>query len=193
MQLSHQNMLIRKHSIVITIILHYGRNFWLGTIRQTRKCWRGSQLPQSHCFSLFCVLFVKQDFLLAMICWPFGSQLPDSIFPTFINTRSFVQILAGGASACSLLQLEIQAIGVLVKLRQWGFRTLLQSIHLANLRSLPNKIDELLFIKRMNSDFSCSAALCFTEMWLSQCIMDSAIHQVEHVVWVMHYNTWPTR
>ncbi len=41
----------------------------------------------------------------------------------------------------------------LVKLRQRGFRTALPSIHLANLRSLPNKTDELLLLSRTNKDF----------------------------------------
>ncbi len=42
--------------------------------------------------------------------------------------------------------------GALVKLKR-GFRTALPSIHLANLRSLPNKTDELL-LSRTNKDFS---------------------------------------
>ncbi|KAL0161696.1 hypothetical protein M9458_045421, partial [Cirrhinus mrigala] len=49
-------------------------------------------------------------------------------------------------------------------------------IHLANLRSLPNKTDELLLLSRTNKDFSNSAALCFTETWLNDPIPDSALH-----------------
>ncbi len=52
-------------------------------------------------------------------------------------------------------------------------RTALPSIHLANLRSLPNKTDELLLLTRTNKDFSNSAALCFTETWLSKAIPDN--------------------
>ncbi|KAI2650124.1 putative RNA-directed DNA polymerase from transposon BS [Labeo rohita] len=52
----------------------------------------------------------------------------------------------------------------------------LPGIHLANLRSLPNKTDELLLLSRSNKDFSHSAALCFTETWLNAAIPDSAIH-----------------
>ncbi len=48
--------------------------------------------------------------------------------------------------------------GPLVKLRQRGFGTALPSIHLANLRFLPNKTDELL-LSQTNKDFSNSAAL----------------------------------
>ncbi len=57
-----------------------------------------------------------------------------------------------------------------------GLRTPLPSIHLANLRSLPNKTDELLLLSRTNKDFSNSAALCFTETWLNDAIPDSALH-----------------
>ncbi len=66
--------------------------------------------------------------------------------------------------------------GTLVKLRQRGLRTPLPSIHLANLRSLHNKTNELLLLSRTNKDFSNSAALCFTETWLKDTIPDSALH-----------------
>ncbi|KAL0147067.1 hypothetical protein M9458_057591, partial [Cirrhinus mrigala] len=66
--------------------------------------------------------------------------------------------------------------GALVKLRDRGFRTALPSIHLANLRSLPNKMDELLFLNRINKDFSKCAALYFTETWLSESIPDNGLH-----------------
>ncbi|KAK3560705.1 hypothetical protein QTP86_014734, partial [Hemibagrus guttatus] len=69
--------------------------------------------------------------------------------------------------------------GALVKLRQRGFRTVLPSIHLENLRSLPNKMDELLLLSRTNKDFSNSAALCFTESWLNDAIPDSALPAVQ--------------
>ncbi len=64
--------------------------------------------------------------------------------------------------------------GALVKLRQ--LRTPLPSIHLANLRSLPNKTDKLLLLSRTSKDFSNSSALCFTENWLNDAITDSALH-----------------
>ncbi len=51
--------------------------------------------------------------------------------------------------------------GALLKLHRWGLRTPLPSIHLANLRSLPNKMDELLLFSQLNKDFSNSAALEF--------------------------------
>ncbi len=41
----------------------------------------------------------------------------------------------------------------LVKLHQRGLRTPLPSIHLANLRSLPNKTDKLLLLSQTNKDF----------------------------------------
>ncbi len=49
--------------------------------------------------------------------------------------------------------------GALVKLHQSRLRTLLASIHLVNLCSLPNKIKQI--ISQTNKDFSNSAALCF--------------------------------
>ena len=66
--------------------------------------------------------------------------------------------------------------GTLVKLRKRGFRTALPSIHLANVRSLNNKMDELLLLNRRNSDFCRSAALCFTETWLSELTPDSGLY-----------------
>ncbi|KAK3563853.1 hypothetical protein QTP86_002723 [Hemibagrus guttatus] len=66
--------------------------------------------------------------------------------------------------------------GALVKLRQRGFRMVLPSIHLANLRSLPNKMDELLLLSRINKDFSNSAALYFTESWLNDAIPDNTLN-----------------
>ncbi len=57
-----------------------------------------------------------------------------------------------------------------------GFRKALPIIHPANLRSLPNKTDELLLLSWTNKDFSNSAALCFTETWLNDAISDSALN-----------------
>ncbi len=58
-----------------------------------------------------------------------------------------------------------------------GVRMPLPSIHIANLRSLPNKkTNKLLLLSRLNKDFSNSAALCFTETWLNGAILDSVFH-----------------
>ncbi len=62
-----------------------------------------------------------------------------------------------------------------MKLRQRGFRMPLPSIHLVNLRSLPNKTDKLLLLSRTNKDFSNSAALFLMETWLNDAIPDSAL------------------
>jgi len=51
----------------------------------------------------------------------------------------------------------------------------LPSIHLANVRSLPNKMDELLLLNRTNRDFAHSVALCFTESRLWDSIPDSGL------------------
>ncbi|XP_037388070.1 NLR family CARD domain-containing protein 3-like [Pygocentrus nattereri] len=60
--------------------------------------------------------------------------------------------------------------GVLVKLQQCGLRTPLPSIHMANVHSLGNKLDELSLLNRTNKDFSLSAALCFTESTLERAL-----------------------
>ncbi|KAK3548324.1 hypothetical protein QTP70_010182 [Hemibagrus guttatus] len=62
------------------------------------------------------------------------------------------------------------------KLRQRGCRMVLPSIHLVNLRTLLNKIDKLVLLSRINKDFSNSAALCFTESWLNDAILDNTLN-----------------
>lgn len=62
-----------------------------------------------------------------------------------------------------------------MRLRKRGLRTSLPAIHLANVRSLINKMDELLLLNQTNRDFYSSAALCFTETWLCERIPDSAL------------------
>ncbi len=104
---------------------------------------------------------------------------PPDISPVFDYSDVLLDIVVCGATALikrfRTRRWEKQA-GTLVKLRQHGFRTALPSIHLVNLRSLPNKTDKLLLLSRINKDFSNSAALCFTETWLNDAIPDSALH-----------------
>ncbi len=67
--------------------------------------------------------------------------------------------------------------GAIIKLFRRGVRMPLPSIHIANLRSLPNKkTNKLLLLSRLNKDFSNSATLCFTETWLNGAILDSVFH-----------------
>ncbi len=104
---------------------------------------------------------------------------PDNFFPVFEYSDALLDVLVGGAVVLvkrALRRKRGKRAGVLVKLREHGFRTALTSIHLANLRSLPNKTDELLLLTSTNKDFSNSAALCFTETWLSETIPDKALH-----------------
>lgn len=61
-------------------------------------------------------------------------------------------------------------------------------MHLANLHSLPNKMGELLLLNGTNMDFESSAALCFTETWLSEAVPDAglylpgfSLHRSDHV------------
>ncbi|XP_068507262.1 uncharacterized protein [Syngnathus scovelli] len=102
--------------------------------------------------------------------------LPDKIITTLdaanieTNYDCLSEILAGAAVLYKLARRRRRGkrAGALVKLRQRGFRSALPSIHLANVRSLANKMDELLLLTSRNTDFSRSAALCFVETWLSE-------------------------
>ncbi|XP_051508775.1 uncharacterized protein LOC127414611 [Myxocyprinus asiaticus] len=103
-------------------------------------------------------------------------HVPDNLFLVFEYSDFLLDILVGGAALLFKRRRRGRRAGALVKLRRCGFRTALQSIHLPNLRSLPNKTDELHLLTHTNKDFSNSAALCFTETWLSEAIPDSALH-----------------
>ncbi len=103
---------------------------------------------------------------------------PQNLLPDFDYSYVLLDIVVGGSVAlikrfrtCR----QGKRAGALVKLRQRGLRTPLPSIHLANLRSLPNKTDKLL-LSQTNKDFSNSAALCFTETLLNDAIPDSVLH-----------------
>ncbi len=107
------------------------------------------------------------------------NSTPDNLLPTFEHSDVLLDILVGGAAFLykrSRRRKRGKRAGLLVKYRQRGLRTPLPSIHLANLRSLANKSDELQLLTRTNKDFLNSAALCFTETWLNGAIPDSALH-----------------
>ncbi len=98
---------------------------------------------------------------------------------TFAISAVLLDIVVGGAVALVKrfrMRRRGMRAGALVKLRQRRFRTLLSSIHLATLHSLPNKMDKLLLLSRTNKDFWNSAALYFTETWLNDATPDSALH-----------------
>ncbi len=104
---------------------------------------------------------------------------PQNLLPDFDYSDVLLDIVVGRAVALVKrfrTRRRGKRAGALVKLCQCGLRTPLPSIHLANLRSLPNKTDKLLLLSRTNKDFSNSAALCFTETWLNDAIPDSALH-----------------
>ncbi len=94
------------------------------------------------------------------------NSTPDNLLPTFEYSDVLLDILFGGAAFLfkrSRRRKRGKRAGALVKSRQRGLRTPLPSIHLANLRSLANKSDELQLLTRTNKDFLNSAVLCFTE------------------------------
>ncbi len=75
---------------------------------------------------------------------------------TFAISAVLLDIVVGGALALVKrfrMRRRGKRAGALVKLRQRRFRTLLSSIHLATLHSLPNKMDKLLLLSRTNKDF----------------------------------------
>ncbi len=104
---------------------------------------------------------------------------PQNILPDFDYSDVLLDIVVGGAVALVKRFRTCRRgkrASVLVKLRQRRLRTPLPSIHLTNLRSLPNKTDKLLLLSRTNKDFSNSAALCLTKTWLNDAIPDSVLH-----------------
>ena len=121
----------------------------------------------------FPITFSREDLL------NIRQSTPQTFSPVFTHPESFLEVLVGGAAAlCGAWRRRRRGkrAGALVKLRERGFRTPLPSLHLANVRSLPNKMDELLLLNRINKDFSGSAALCFTETWLGESTPDSILH-----------------
>ncbi len=69
---------------------------------------------------------------------------PQNLLPDFDYSDALLDIIVGGAKVLfRLYRLRRwgKHAGALVKLRQRGLRTPLPSIHLTNLRSLPNKTD----------------------------------------------------
>ncbi len=128
-------------------------------------------------FPVFCfsntISFTREELL------NIRQNTPLNILPDFDHSGVLLDIVVGGAAVLfrrwRTCRRGMRA-GALVKLRQRGLRTPLPSIHLANLHSLPNKRTKLLLLSRTNRDFSNSAALCFTETWLNDTILDSVLH-----------------
>ncbi len=104
---------------------------------------------------------------------------PQNLLPDFDYSDVLLDIVVGGAVALVKrfrTRRRGKQAGALVKIRQRRLRTPLPSIHLTNLRCLPNKTVELILLSRTNKDFSYSAALCFTETWLNDTIPDIVLH-----------------
>ncbi len=123
------------------------------------------------CFSNT-ISFTREDLLKIL------QNTPQNILPDFDSSYVLLDIVFGGAATLFRrysTRRQGKHAGALVKLRQRGLRTPLPSIHLAILRSLPNKTDKLLLLSWTNKDFSNSAALCFMETWLNDAIPDSAL------------------
>lgn len=118
----------------------------------------------SSCLTVFvglsCFLFFKYN----RNCW-LNNRLPDLDYSDIL-----LNIVTGRAAALFRCFKEVQVekkASKVVKLRQRSFIPVLPTIHLANLYSLLNKMDELLLLSRINKNFLNSAALYFMETWLS--------------------------
>ncbi len=128
-------------------------------------------------FPVFCfsntISFTRDDLL------NIRQNRPENLLPDFDYSDVLLDIVVGGAVALVKrfrTRRRGKQAGALVKLHQHGFRIPMPSIHLVNLRSLPNKTYKLLLLSRTNKDFSNSAALYFTETWLNGDIPDSVLH-----------------
>ncbi len=179
---NHSNMLICCSR---NISYYYSYQSYLNAIRW-RCTWplRFVVPWYFYCFCLFLLLvpvlsnvfpisFTRNELL------DIRNSTPDNLLPTFEHSDFLLDILVGGAAFLykrSRRRKRGKRAGALVKSRQGGFRILLLSIHLVNLRSLANKSDELQLLTCTNKDFLNSAALCFTETWLNGAIPDSALH-----------------
>ncbi|KAK0143434.1 hypothetical protein N1851_018409 [Merluccius polli] len=125
-------------------------------------------------------------------CWMISIEsrvICEGIQPTFITGLAAVfatyyvfnlQYQEEAARTLEFVQMKRRRrgrrAGALVRLRQRGLRTPLPGIFLSNVRSLPNKLEELQLLLGKNRDFPSSAVLCFMETWLSGLIPDSALH-----------------
>ncbi len=129
-------------------------------------------------FSYILAISFTRDKLL-----DFRQCTPPEFSPVFDYSDVLLDIVFGGAAVlfkrfrtCRRGKRARARGQALVKLRQRRFRTALPTIHLTNLRSLPNNTDKLILLYRTNKDFSNYAALCFTETWLNDVTLDSALN-----------------
>ncbi len=92
------------------------------------------------CFS--CFLFLKHDQFTRDELLNIRQNTPQNLLPDFDYSDALLDIIVGGAAVLFRRHRTRRwgkRASALVKLRQRGLRMPLPSIHLANLRSLPNK------------------------------------------------------
>ncbi|CAM4548541.1 unnamed protein product [Leuciscus chuanchicus] len=65
--------------------------------------------------------------------------------------------------------------GVVSRFRRRPYRPPLPALILSNVRSLKNKMDELLLLTQTDRNYSDCSAFCFTETWLDQWVPDEAV------------------
>jgi len=71
---------------------------------------------------------------------------PQDLLPDFDYSEVLLDIVVGGAAVLFRMRRRGNRAGALVKLRQRRLKKLLPGIHLVNLHSLPNKMDEPLLL-----------------------------------------------
>lgn len=105
-------------------------------------------------FCVFCcpsrVTFSREELL--NIC----QSSYGTFSPVYTDPGSFSEILVGAAAALYRIcrrRIRGKRAGVLVKLRQRGYCAPLPPIHLANVHSLANNLDELLLLIPKDPDF----------------------------------------
>ncbi len=110
----------------------------------------------SFCLFFLFVFFLKHDQFYQGWIAEHSAEHTTKSFTGFWLFGCLMDIVVGGAVALVTrfrTRRRGKRAGALVKLCQRGFKTPLPSIHLANLRSLPNKTAKLLLLSRTNKDF----------------------------------------
>ncbi|XP_071326651.1 uncharacterized protein [Trachinotus anak] len=147
--------------------------------------------PRMAASVFWCAFFCLIFFINPVFCFGFRSSFtreelinirettPVDFFPTFLDSSvGLLDILVRGALTVALAvkrRRRGKRAGALARLRRRALRTPLPGIFLSNVRSLPNKLDELQLLVQKNRDFSSSSVLCFTETWLCGSIPNSAL------------------
>uniref|UniRef100_A0A1A8TY32 Endonuclease/exonuclease/phosphatase domain-containing protein n=1 Tax=Nothobranchius furzeri TaxID=105023 RepID=A0A1A8TY32_NOTFU len=135
-----------------------------------------------------CIL-VLLVWLCAVICWHPVQTLrvrSGDGLPVYTYTRDELLGLQLHATSKPFLDPELDATsvktrkrgcraGIKVKNRRRGYKPVLPSVIIGNVRSLCNKVDELSACVRYDRMYRQSSLMCFSESWLSEKIPESHV------------------